>query len=77
MALSEAVVNARIDALELAMATGQLEVSYADKTVRYRTFDEMERALGFLKRKRDELTGTGRSAGSRQIRIYTGDGYGS
>jgi len=35
--------QANLDALNEAIASGHLEVRYADRTVRYRSLDEMQR----------------------------------
>lgn len=74
MALSLETISARIGALEEAIASGQLQVGYEDKTVRYRDLSEMFSVLQWLKNKQSELEG-GRAA-PRQIRMVTGDGYG-
>ena len=40
-----------LDALEEAIGSGALTVTYAGKTVTYRSLDEMTRIAGFLARK--------------------------
>lgn len=74
MALELAEVDAQIDALERCIATGQLQVSYGDKSVRYRDLAEMQKTLQWLESKREQLGGTARTGG-RQIRMVTRDGY--
>lgn len=74
MALSLATVQAQIDAIETAIASGQLQVGYGDKTVRYRDLAEMMQTLAWLQRKEAQLLGA--TGGSRQIRMVTGDGHG-
>jgi hypothetical protein len=74
MALTLGEIEAQIDALETAKATGQLSIAYDDKRVQYRDLAEIDSTLQWLYRKRGELTG--RRAGARQIRMVTSDGYG-
>jgi len=40
----------QLEALEEAYASGQLEVEYADKRVKYRSISELERALYTVRR---------------------------
>ena len=75
MGLTLSQVTARITALEDALSSGQLQVGYEDKTVRYRDFADMQATLEWLKSKEAELGGT--RARPRQIRMVTRDGYGS
>lgn len=74
MALDLAEVELQIDALERCIATGQLQVSYGDKSVRYRDLAEMQKTLAWLESKREQLGGTERT-GARQIRMVTRDGF--
>lgn len=74
MALSLATLQARRDALQLAMASGERRVSYQDKSVEYRDFDEMRRALQWLDGEIAKLNGD--PVAARQIRMVTRDGYG-
>lgn len=73
MALDLATLRTMRDALETALFTGQRRVGYGDKSVEYRSLEEMRGTLDALNRKIDALAG---ATGPRQIRIYTGDGYG-
>lgn len=60
-----AFTQSQIDALETALAQGTLEVQYADKKIKYRDLDEMERILNKMK---SEVAGTPRSVGG--VRLY-------
>jgi len=44
-----AFTQAQLDALEDAIAQGVLEVSYSDKTVKYRSLDEMLRVRDLMR----------------------------
>lgn len=44
-----AYTQEQIDVLEAAIGQGVLEVQYADKTVKYRSLDEMLRILNMMK----------------------------
>lgn len=48
MAVSLATLQAKRDALVLAMSSGERTVSYADRRVEYRSVEEMAEALAFL-----------------------------
>lgn len=63
-----AYIKAHLDAVERAIARGEKTVRYTDRTVEYRTVDELIRARDLI---RTELTA---AAGprSRVIRIYHG-----
>ncbi|WP_368607596.1 phage head-tail joining protein [Pseudomonas fulva] len=63
-----AYTKAHLDAVERAIARGKKTVRYTDRTVEYRTVDELIRARDLI---RTELTA---AAGprSRVIRIYHG-----
>lgn len=74
MALDLATVQARITTLEEAIATGQLNVKFEDRSVTYRTVDDMFRVLQWLEGKRDGFLGVTQMR-SRQIRTVTSDGF--
>ena len=42
--------QAQLDALNTALASGHLEVRYADRTVKYRSLDEMQRVKAMMMR---------------------------
>lgn len=66
-----AYTNADREALERALARGERRVTFGDKTVEYRSVDELRAAL------REIDTALARQAGqsrTRQIRITTGKG---
>ncbi|MEM9681650.1 MAG: hypothetical protein AAF942_00155 [Pseudomonadota bacterium] len=64
-----AYTQAQVDALEEAIASGALQVRYADRTVMYRSLDEMERILSRMKA---EVNGTTRT---RQVRVNAEKGF--
>lgn len=72
-----AYTQAQLDALEAALAKGEKRVSFGDKTVEYRSVDELQSAIDLIKR--DLLAQTiasGRSPGvPRQIRVTTHKGF--
>ncbi len=47
--MTEAELNAGIDALTSAIASGELRVSYAGRTVEYRSIDDLKKALELLR----------------------------
>lgn len=49
--MSDAKYEAQLEAIEDAMAAGVLSVRYADREVRYSSFDEMSKARAFLLKK--------------------------
>ncbi|MDO3530840.1 hypothetical protein Q3O93_02780 [Ralstonia pseudosolanacearum] len=62
----------QLEALQKALATGEKRVSFGDKTVEYRTVDELKAAI------REVEAQLARDAGqvrSRQIRVTTGKGF--
>ena len=67
MALTNAELDARIDALVVAIASGVTEVQYQQgKRVRYRSLSDMKEALGMLQ---DLRFGGGRGAIFEQARF--------
>jgi hypothetical protein len=74
MALTLEQLQAQRDALFLAITSGELRVSYDNKTVEYRSFPEMRGALDLLDR---EIAKTsGQPVVARQKRMVTRDGFG-
>jgi len=73
MAYSEA----QLTALETALAKGEKRVSFGDKTVEYRTVEELQRAIDAVKRDRHaQAVATGLwPLAPRQIRVVTGKGF--
>lgn len=67
----------QLDTLRRALATGERRVTFADKTVEYRTVDELKAAIREVEAalaKEHAEAGTGRPL-ARQIRITTGKGF--
>lgn len=67
----------QLQALEAALARGERRVTFADKTVEYRSVDELKAAIREIKREIDKLdaqTGLWPKA-PRQIRVTTGKGF--
>lgn len=64
-----AYTAAQVAALEKAIATGTLQVRYGDRSVTYRSLDEMQRLLTDM---RDEVQGRTRT---RQYRMRTNKGF--
>lgn len=65
-----------LEALEAALAKGERRVTFADKTVEYRTVDELKDAIREVKRQLDRLdaqSGLWPKA-PRQIRVTTNKG---
>lgn len=61
----------QLEALKRALATGERRVSFGDKTIEYRSVDELQAAIRMVE------TGIARGAGvspKRQIRITTSKG---
>ncbi|MER2534211.1 MAG: hypothetical protein ABTQ31_03500 [Rhizobiaceae bacterium] len=64
--------NEQLLALQKALATGEKRVSFGDKTVEYRSVDEIQAAI------REVEASLARAAGARrtrQIRVTTGKGF--
>lgn len=55
-----AFTQSDLDAVKRAIASGQLEVQYGDKRVRYRSFDDLERAARMIGAELDEAAGVRR-----------------
>lgn len=72
-----AYTQAHLDALEAALAKGEKCVTFGDKTVEYRSVDELMAAIEAVKRDLFEqaaTTGLWPDA-PRQIRVTTGKGF--
>jgi len=64
--------NEQLLALQKALATGEKRVTFGDKTVEYRSVEEIQAAI------REVEASLARTAGSRrprQIRVTTGKGF--
>jgi hypothetical protein len=72
--LTLAEVKELIANLKRAIITGQLQVTYADKTVRYRDMQEMKDALTFARQEAADLGGPPVN-GARQILMVTEDDW--
>lgn len=59
----------QLTALEIALARGEHRVTFADKTVEYRSVDDLKAAIREVKR------GLGITNSTRQIRITTDKGF--
>lgn len=72
-----AYTQAHLDALQAALAMGEKRVSFADKTVEYRSVDELKAAIREVKRSiAEEAAATGLWPGPpRQIRVTTRKGF--
>lgn len=71
MPLTLSEVQAQIAALREAINSGQRRISYSDKTVEYRSLDEMWAILRSLENEESTLSGTVRT---HQVRMVTSDG---
>ena len=72
-----AYTETQLQALEAALAKGERRVSFGDKTVEYRSVDELKAAIREVKRcLLDQATATGLWPGPpRQIRVTTSKGF--
>ena len=72
-----AYTQAHLDALEAALVKGEKRVTFGDKTVEYRSVDEIKAAIAAVKRDLfEQATATGLWPGApRQIRVTTGKGF--
>ena len=71
-----AYTQADLDALQAALAKGEKRVSFGDKTVEYRSVDELQAAIREVKRDIfEQAVATGLWPGApRQIRVTTSKG---
>jgi len=72
-----AYTQADLEALQAALAKGEKRVSFADKTVEYRSVEELRQAIREVKRGiTEEASATGLWPGPpRQIRVTTRKGF--
>lgn len=72
-----AYTQSQLDALEAALAKGERRVSFGDKTVEYRSIEELQAAIAAVKRDLfEQAVNTGLWPGApRQIRVTTGKGF--
>ena len=72
-----AYTQAHLDALEAALAKGEKRVTFGDKTVEYRSVDELMAAIEAVKRDLfEQAAASGLWPGApRQIRVTTGKGF--
>ncbi|MGL5631739.1 MAG: phage head-tail joining protein [Azovibrio sp.] len=72
-----AYTQAHLEALEAALVMGEKRVSFGDKTVEYRSVDELKAAIEVVKRDLyEQATATGLwPRAPRQIRVTTGKGF--
>ena len=59
---------AQLDALKRALATGERRVSFGDKTIEYRSIEELQAAIRTVE---DELARVSGVPTTRQIRVDT------
>lgn len=72
-----AYTQEQLHALEAALAKGEQRVTFADKTVEYRSVDELKAAIREIKREMIRLgaqTGLGPTS-PHQIRVTTNKGF--
>lgn len=71
-----AYTPAHLEALQAALAKGERRVTFADKTVEYRSIEELQAAIRAVKRDlHEQAVATGLWPGApRQIRITTSKG---
>lgn len=62
----------QLDALKRALATGERRVSFGDKSVEYRSVDELRAAIRAVEAELARTAGTG---SKRQIRFTTAKGF--
>ena len=69
--------NAQLNALKKALATGERRVSFGDKTVEYRTVDELKAAIAEVEAAmhKDAVSTGLYPRAPRQIRVTTGKGF--
>ncbi|MBI5923860.1 MAG: hypothetical protein HY847_19705 [Betaproteobacteria bacterium] len=72
-----AYTEEQLTALESALAKGEKRVTFGDKTVEYRTVEELKEAIALVERSlHDQAVGTGLwPRAPRQIRINTRKGF--
>ena len=72
-----AYTQSQLDALEAALAKGEKRVTCGDKTVEYRSVDELKAAIRDVRKGiAEQAAATGLWPGApRQIRVTTGKGF--
>ena len=67
----------QLEALKRALATGERRVSFGDKTVEYRTVDELKQAITEVEAAmhKDAVSTGLYPRAPRQIRVTTGKGF--
>ena len=72
-----AYTEVQLQALEAALAKGERRVTFADKTVEYRSVEELKDAIREVKRGLlEQAAASGLWPGApRQIRVTTGKGF--
>ena len=64
--------TSQLDALRRALVTGERRVSFGDKTVEYRSVEELQAAIRTVEADLARAAGT---PATRQIRVTTGKGF--
>jgi len=64
--------NAQLNALKKALATGERRVSFGDKTVEYRSVEELQAAIRTVEA---EIARNAGASPKRQIRVTTAKGF--
>ena len=64
--------NAQLNALRKALATGERRVSFGDKTVEYRSVEELQAAIRTVEA---EIARNAGASPKRQIRVTTAKGF--
>lgn len=67
-----AYTEIQLHALESALAKGERRVTFADKTVEYRSVEELQAAIRTVESELARSAGAGRK---RQIRVTTAKGF--
>ena len=62
----------QLEALKRALATGERRVSFGDKTVEYRSVDELQAAIRTVEA---EISRNAGASPKRQIRVTTAKGF--
>ncbi len=62
----------QLDALKRALATGERRVSFGDKTVEYRSIEELQAAIRTVEA---EIARNAGASPKRQIRVTTAKGF--
>ena len=66
-----AYTQAQLEALQQALASGELRVRFSDREVTYRSVQELEQAIATVQASLDVTAGTR----IRQHRVYTDKGF--